>query len=125
MAKGQWETLIPEKEKEKYLATANEIFCDNEISKYIADESWNADQCANKASTAFDKGDNDEYHRFRGYQQQHLDRALELQKVVVERRTAHATQRTGNLLLTFTVVIGFAQIPEVIQFARWLMKLIG
>ncbi len=141
MAKSEWETPIPEEEKEHYLEIARMKFCDKEISKYIADESYLADKWAIRAAESMELAKTKRteknleeldvnldkelfviFDRFRGYQQQHNDRALELQKIIVERETAHAVQCTGNIIAVFSVLIALAQLKPIFP---WIFSWLG
>ena len=112
MAKDQWETPIPEEQRKGRLKTAKQKFCDNEINKYIADESWMADKWSKRASASLVNGLGEDFDKFRGWQQQHLDRALELEKVKTERRTARWTQRLTLLGLFATVFFGYMELKN-------------
>ena len=107
MAKNQWKTPIPEDERGEYLKIAKQKFSDKEINKYIADESWLAQKWATKAVESKVGGLGEDFDKFRGYQQQHLNRALELEKIKVERNAAHWTQRLTLFGVFAAIFFGF------------------
>jgi len=102
-----------EKDKDEYIKEAAKKFTDDCINEYIGFESWMAARAAEASGIADDKGNKDDYDRFRSYQQQHLNRTIELEKIKIERETA-----SGARLVA--IVAAFVAIPD-----TWLNSLLG
>ena len=107
MLKDKWESQIPAEDQAAYYKKASEEFTDVHINRNQADELWQWEVCSAKAATFRAKKDEDEFHRWRGCAQQHLDRTFLLEQIKSERQTAKAMQTVAVASVMFVVVQAF------------------